>query len=222
MKEHTMQRIENIMIGTVLGAVPVIACFVAGWWLCIPFVPESHIIYGALTGLLVGILIDLIFLRRWVRNAFSMKIWLWVDIYVFYSLGMFGLFMGVPIFNTILALPAGFFIGRRLVHNGSDFGSMKKAARQTAAFTTGILGLICLASASIALLSSSTASDIRGMLRLPFQVTLVMIVGIILVGGAMILALNWWLTAKVIERVYLCSTPKVLPQTATQRPEKDI
>lgn len=222
MKKNMIQRIESIVLGTALGAVPVIACFIAGWWVSIPFVPESRIIYGALTGLLVGILIDLIFLRRWVRNAFSMKIWLWVDIYVFYALGMFGLFMGVPIFNTILALPAGFFIGRRLVHNGSDVGSMQKAARQTAAFTTGILGLICLASATIALLSSSTASDIRGMLRLPFQVTPLMIIGIILVGGAILLTFNWWLTVKVVERVYLYSTPEVLPQTATQPPEKNI
>jgi len=30
---------------------------------------------------------------------------------LFYSVGMFGFFMGVPVFNVILAVPAGVFVG---------------------------------------------------------------------------------------------------------------
>ena len=66
--------------------------------------------------------------------------------------------------------------------------------RRTARFTTGVLALICAASAIIALVSSSTASDLRGMLNLDFTVTQGLIVALILVGGMALLALGWGLS----------------------------
>ena len=110
--------------------------------------------------------------------------------------------MGVPVFNVILALPAGVFVGRWLAHSGADSTHMQKAARRVAVFTASILGLVCIASGSVALASRSTASDLQGMLGLQFQVTPAMIIGIILGGGTMILALDWWLTIKSVERAY--------------------
>jgi hypothetical protein len=131
-----------------------------------------------------------------------MRTWVWQAVYLFYSVGMFGFFMGVPVFNVILALPAGVFVGRWLAHSGADSTHMQKVARQVAVFTACILGLVCIASGSIALANSSTASDLQRMLGLQFHVTRVMIVGIILGGGTMILALDWWLTIKSVERAY--------------------
>ena len=96
---------------------------------------------------------------------------------MFYSVGMLGFFMGVPVFHVALALPAGVFVGRWLVHCGADFPRVQQTARETALFTTSVLGLVCLASASIALASPSTAADLQGMLRLPFRVTRAMILG---------------------------------------------
>lgn len=202
MKAEAMRRIENAAIGIVFGPVPVIACFLAGWWVSIPFVPESRVWQCALAGLLLGILVDVIFLRGWVCRAYSIKTWVWKAIYLFYSVGMFGFFMGVPVFNVMLALPAGVLVGRWLARNGADSTLLRKVARQAAVFTTSILGLVCLASGSIALASRSTASDLQGMLGLQFQVTPVMIVGLILGGGTLILALNWWFTIKSVERAY--------------------
>src|SRR5512142_2633542 len=109
-----MQRIEDTAIGVTLGAVPVIACFVAFWWISIPFVRESDIFRWALGGLLLGVLLDVFFLRGWIRHADSMNIGVWIAVYMFYSIGLFGFFMGVPVFNLLLALPAGAFVGRRL------------------------------------------------------------------------------------------------------------
>ena len=221
MKEQTIRQIETAVTGIALGAVPIIACIVAGWWSSIPFVAESHIMYWALAGLAVGILLDVIFLKGWLRSAYSMRTWVWIAIYLFYSIGMFGFFMGVPVLNVLLAAPAGAFVGRRLIYDGADLTRMKKTSRQTAGFTTGIFGLACIASASIALLSPSTASELQHMLGLPFRVTPVMVLGLILVGGALILALNWWLTVESVERAYKYST-LVRSRTPTQPPGTDI
>jgi len=53
-----------------------------------------------------------------------------------------------------------------------------------------------------ALAARSTASDLQGILGLPFQATPAMIIGIILGGGTVTLALDWWLTVKSVERAY--------------------
>ena len=197
-----MRKIENAAIGIALGAVPVIACFLAGWWISVPLVPESRIFLCALAGLSLGVLVDVLFLGGWVRRAYSLKTWVWMAVYVFYSVGMLGFFMGVPVFNVILALPAGVFVGRWLAHTGADSTRMQKAARRAAVFTTSILGLVCVASATVALTARSTASDLQGMLGVSFQVTPAMILGIIVVGGSVILALDWWLTIRSVKRAY--------------------
>lgn len=187
-----MQKIEIVTIGFLLGAVPIIICFIAGWWISIPLVPESWIFLFAFAGFLVGVIIDILFLRKWIQTVYSMKPIVWMMIYLFYSFGMFGFFMGVPVFNVALSLPTGSFIGGWLVYNGADSTRMKKIARYSALFTTSILAIVCAASSTIALVSSSTASDLQGMLGL--RITPMMIIGIILGGGIFILTLQWWLT----------------------------
>lgn len=194
-----MKKIEDMAIGVLLGAVPILVCFLAFWWISIPFVPESYISRWALGGLLLGVLLDIFFLRGWVRHAYSMKTGIWMGIYVFYSVGLLGFFMGVPVFNLLLALPAGVFIGRRLSLNTADPAQLQKTARQTAMFTLGILGLVCITSAFLALASPSTASDLQGILGLASPVAPAGILGIILGGGAALLALDWWLTIKSVE-----------------------
>jgi hypothetical protein len=202
-KENSMLRIiENTGLGLVFGAVPAISGFLAGWWISLPLVSESHIMQWALAGLLLGVLVDAIFLAGWIRGAYSAKPWVWMAVYVFYSIGLFGMFMGVPVFHVLLALPAGVFIGRWLVRTGADSIRVRKAARQSAIWTTGVLGLVCIASAAVALASPSTASDLHGMLGLPFAVTPAMILGLILGGGIVILALEWWLTLQTVKRAY--------------------
>jgi hypothetical protein len=195
-----MRKIEIAIIGVVCGAVPIIMCFLAGWWISIPLVPESRIFLCALAGLLVGVIIDSIFLKTWIRTAYSMKPMVWMMMYLFYSIGMFGFFMGVPVFNVALALPAGFFIGGWLAHSDANSTRVKKAARHTAVFTTSVLALVCVASAVLAMAGSSTASDLQGMFGFP--VTHLMIIGIIVGGGIFILILQWWLVIWSVERAY--------------------
>jgi hypothetical protein len=197
-----MRSIEHAVIGIALGAVPVIACFLFGWWISIPLVPESQIFLCALAGLCLGAIVDWLFLRSWIGRAYSLKPWVWKGVYVFYSVGLFGFFMGVPVFHVLLALPAGVFVGRRLAHEGANAANVVKAGRRTAAFTTSILALVCLASATVALASESTAHDLQGMLRIPFEVTPAMMVSLIVGGGSVLLALNRWLAVKSVAWAY--------------------
>jgi hypothetical protein len=70
--------------------------------------------------------------------------------------------------------------------------------------TTCILALVCGASATVALIDPYTADNLEGMLGLSFHVTMPMIVGIILIGGSLLLVMQWWLTKKSVELTYRC------------------
>jgi hypothetical protein len=117
--------------------------------------------------------------------------------------------MGVPIFNALLSVPAGFVIGARLASENADRIQVRKMMRDTALFTTGILFLVCIASAFFALTSPSTPNDLRGMLGLKFEVTQSMVIGLIVIGGILLLAFNAILTAASIRLTHLRLTHKV-------------
>lgn len=200
-----MKKLETAVLAVVLGAVPVIAGFVAGWWASIPLVPESTIWWFAAAGLACGVTVDALFLRGWIRRAWSMNTGIWMVIYGFYSVGMLGFFMGAPVFHVVLALPAGLFVGRRLALGGAAAAAVNRAARNAARFTVSVLTVVCLISASLALASPSTPSDLRGLLALPFAVTWPMVLILIVGGGASLLTIDWWLTIRCVNLSYRCS-----------------
>jgi hypothetical protein len=191
---NVIHKFEKLVLALVLGLIAPILGLMGFWGGSYSHLDERLIPYAALTGLLLGLLVDLFVLMPAVRRAHRLDVKLWMAIYLFYSAGVFGFFMGVPVPNALLALPAGFIIGGRLAAEEADDARVRAMARGTAWFTTGVLALICAASAFIALMSPSTAYDLKGMLRLGFDVTQGMIVALILVGGAALLIFGWVLT----------------------------
>ena len=185
-----------------LGAVPVILGSLAGWWGSIPFVPENRIFMWALVGLTSGLLVDVIFLKKWVKDVYTIPNLVWMGIYIFYSVGVFGFFMAVPVFNLCLAIPAGLLVGGKLAHEKPGGAEKKRFTSRTALFTTAVLVLACTASATIALLDPYTAANLQGMFGLTFSVTRLMLVGLIVVGGVGLLAVNWWVVTRVVNLTY--------------------
>lgn len=187
-------KLERFLFGLVLAPLAPLAGLLCAWWASYALLPVKWIPLGALAGLLVGVLADVFLLLKLVDRARQLKTIFWLAVFLFYTVGVFGFFMGVPVFNALLAIPAGFVAAAKITHNKPEPAAVGRAAMQTAGFTTGVLFLVCAASASIALVSSSTPSDLQGMLGLGFEVTQAMIIGLILVGGLGLLAVNWVLT----------------------------
>ena len=197
-----LRKLEAPILAFVLGAIPPITGLLAGWWGSLPWNPETWIARCALAGLAAGLLIDAIFLRRYFRRRYALPWIAWLGIFVFYSVGMFGFFMGVPVFNVALALPAGLVVGGKLAASDCDPDLGRRIIRRACAITTAVLAVICAASATIALLSPSTASDLEGMLNLGFRVTTVHLIVLIMVGGGVLLVLQWALTAFIAHRTW--------------------
>ena len=198
-----IHKFETLVLAVILGLIAPVIGLLVFWWGVYALLPESWIPSVALSGILLGLLVDGFFLKRWIHSARHMDIKLWMAIYLFYSVCVFGFFMGVPVFNALLALPAGFVIGGRLLKENADMPRVRKEAGRTALFTTILLALVCAASAFFALSSPSTPSDLRGMLGLGFEVSQGMIIGLIVGGGLALLAFGWGLALVSVRFSYM-------------------
>jgi hypothetical protein len=182
---------------TIAGVSPIIGMLV-GWWGTAAVLPERGVMTAALGGFALGLAADVVFLRRAMALADKAPYWLWGAVYIFYAIGAFGFLMGVPVLVALLGLPAGLLVGGRLARAGATGKQLRHAARRASAFTTAVLAIACVASATIALLDPYTAENLEGMLGLPFEVTTAMIVALIVIGGALLLGVQWILTGAAV------------------------
>ncbi len=188
-------KLERFVLGLILAPILPLAGFLGFWWGTYALLPESWISAAMLVGLLVGILADFLVFPKLMERVHRLDWKFWAALFLFYAFGTFGFFMGVPVFNVGLAIPAGFVVGGRLAHEMADEARVRAATRRVCAFTTIILTFVCVASASFALVDSTTAANLEEMLALPFAVTQSMIWGLILIGGAGLLVANWFFAA---------------------------
>ncbi|PKN99305.1 MAG: hypothetical protein CVU42_08625 [Chloroflexi bacterium HGW-Chloroflexi-4] len=194
-----MIKIEKLFLVQAIGSIPPLVGFLGGWWITNQQSATAWVTIAALSGMVLGLIIDILFLKKWVARAFDMDMKIWMGIFFFYSICVFGFFMGVPIFNVILAIPAGLFIGRKLAHKSVSVDEEKRFILRTKLYTTCVMAFICVSSAFLALLDPSTAANLEGMLRLNFDVTQVMIIALIVVGGGSLLIMHWWMVKKIIQ-----------------------
>jgi hypothetical protein len=189
-----IRKFEKAILALILGLIaPLIGLFVF-WWGSLSLLPEDQIPLASAAGLCLGLIVDAFLLKHWVRAAHHLDDRLWAAIYLFYSVCVFGFSMGVPVLNALLALPAGFVRGGRLVEKGAGTDQVRREAHRTALFTSLVLALACLASAALALLDPYTAANLEGMFSLDFAVTQGMILALIAVGGLALLVFGWGLT----------------------------
>jgi hypothetical protein len=180
-----MKKIDWIIGGIFFGFIFFITCYCVGWFIGAG-IGGNAVFIGCALGAAAGIAIDVLFLKKILLNMYCLHPLLLVSVFLLYSVGIFGFFMGVPAFNALLGIATGWYIGRRAKVTGA--GHYRKPLTKAVLFSTGVLALFCAASAWLALTDRFTAANLEGMLNLGFRVTDTMIWGIILVGGALLLA----------------------------------
>ena len=188
-----MNKYDYVFLSMIYAPIYPIFLFLVGWWVSIPLVPENQIFIFALAGLALGVVIDVIFLKRALVFGYGLKIIIMVAIYLFYSAGIFGFFMGVPIFNVLLGIFAAIYIARRASLSKWDNARFRRNLDHTARFAVAVLLLICIESAYLALSDTHTANNISGMLGLNFEITTDVLWGIVIVGGLVLLGFQYWI-----------------------------
>jgi hypothetical protein len=193
-----LEGVERLFLQVIIGLAAPILGLLAGWWGSLPFVPEASIWRFALGGLLFGLLLDALFLRRWVRAAYSLPMPAFVSLYLFYSVCLFGFFMGVPLFNLLLGVIGGYYVGLCLRHQNKPEGEVATAARRTALFAALVLALVCAASWTLAYLDASLEANIQGMLALAAPISRAVILRASVLAGLALVAAEYFLTRAAV------------------------
>jgi hypothetical protein len=189
-----MNKVEKVAYYLILGFIPPIFLFTSFWFLSYAFLSEKLIIPLAITGLICGILINFIFLRRWVNSFYDSLIWIIIAIFLFYHIAMLGFFMGMPLFNTLLGIIAGFYYGHKISRSKIVPKIQSKLITRISLISSGFMLLICVLSAIIALSSPSTPNDIKGMLYLNFIPSAKLLLLGIIFGGLCLVIFEFFLT----------------------------
>jgi len=186
----------------VIGLVFPVLFFLLFWWVSLAFgCNEKTIGIMALTGLGVGLIIDFIIQLFWKIDIYQIPEKLLIAVYVFYSICIFGFFMGVPIFHPLLGIMAGYYWAKRILFYKYPYGTYKSEIKRVSRFTAIVMGAISLCSAGIALMDKYTSSNLKGMLNLPFDISMSWLVISIVLGGLLLIWFQYWLTKKVMTKL---------------------
>jgi hypothetical protein len=190
-----MKRFDKILFGFVIGFIfPIMIGLLSVLIWFYADRQEIHAPIYALIGLSSGLLIDLVFLKRWINKRYMLPIWFAAGIYIFYNICVYGFFMGFPVFNVLLGLLAGYYFGNRICSNRIQPEMRSKLINQVSLFTGLIMTLICVSSGVIGLTDKTVGENIRGMLGLDFEITKTMILAIIFIGGFGLIVSQYFVT----------------------------
>lgn len=189
---------DRLFWSGIIGGVFPILFFLIGWWGSIGRVPEQKIFLVAFAGFAWGILLDFLVLNRILNRFYELPMWLMSGIYLFYSICVYGFFMGFPVFNVLLGIPAGMYMGQRLTH--FPIFDNKKITIFTSIFTCLVLFLFCFFTAVMALRERTLGIQLSRMLHLPFAFTKPMIWCLIIVGGIGLLILQYFITTFTLKK----------------------
>lgn len=198
-----MKTIEAIIMTLIVGTVIPLSLFLAGWWGSLPYVEGDRVFRIAVVAFGCGVVIELLVFQSLRRSLWKFSHMTYLAIFVFYSVGLFGVFMGVPLPNLFTGMLAGWFIGRKWSYQRLPREQFNRKVRGVAGMTTGVLTILCIISAWLALRDPFTAANLRGMFRLSFTPTFPMIWGVVIVGGIGLLTIQWHFTVWAAKRAFM-------------------
>jgi len=195
-----MKSFDRLIFNVLFALVIPVICLIIFWWVSFLFTHNTKpIIIAAMSGLCLGIIIDLLLRYLYKPDVYKIPVYLTILVYLFYNTWAFSSFMGVPVFNLVPGVFAGFYRARRMIYEQRT-QDCKSEIQRVSIFTALITGIVCLFSATIALISKSTPDDLEGMLRLPFDLTMPMLIGIIVIGGLFLILAQYFLTRIVMQQ----------------------
>jgi hypothetical protein len=199
-----MIRFERLIFNVLFGMVIPALCFLGCWGISFLFTRnEKIIIIVSLSGLCLGLIIDFLVYSFLKPDIFRLSKPILIIIYLFYNTWLFGFFMGVPVFHLALGIIAGFYWARKLI-NQNEIKDFKKEIYRTSLFTSIVIGVVCLSSAIIALISKSTPDDLKGMFHLSFDISQTLLLCTIIAGGIFLVIAQYYLT-KIVMKLTLKS-----------------
>jgi len=201
-----MSKIESVILGMFLGFLPLVVCFV-GTVLFAGMVFGTEVLEAwALWSLVPGVAIDVVFLKKWVRNAYQINSKILAAIYIFYAVIAIGMCMGMPIFHFAMCIAAGFYIARKMHFAGANEQMRNQAFKRMAVFCAAVMALICCLITLWAIAGQMIGYKFDTPL-LSFTFTVPIFFAVVLTGGAALVLLQYWLTGAAAKVTFRLSRP---------------
>jgi hypothetical protein len=164
------------------------------------FFTSANVICFLIAGLLTGLLIDVFYLIRLMKNLFYLPGWVLVGFYLFYNVTIYGFFMGFPVFNLVMGAVAGYYFGRRINYKNITSPQRETINRKVSLFTAMVMLLICISTGLMAISEKTMGVELQNMFRIKFEITKSMIIGIILIGGFALIIGQYYVTKLVMRK----------------------
>ena len=167
-----MSQLERILVGLFLAAACALLTFVLCWWTAailhahVPGVSLNAVIVTALTGLVAGIGLDVLFLRRWVLGFYTAGFGWMAAFHAALCVVAVASFMGLPIGTFGLGLLAGVYTGRREHHAAAELPVVRRRLRRTAAFAALLTAGTAFPIGLLALQDRTVVEQLRNTVRL--------------------------------------------------------
>ena len=188
-----MSKIESVILGMFFGFVPIVFCLPATLIFASIFFGIKVVGPWVLWSLVPGVIIDIVFLKKWVRRAYKINNKALAAIYLFYSVVALGMGMGVPLFNFALGIAAGVYSARRMHFAGADEQRRKKYFKKTAVFCAAIMALMCCLITLWAIAGQMIGYEFETPWP-SFTSTVPIFFAIVFTGGSALVLLQYWLT----------------------------
>ncbi len=194
-----MKRFDKIIFGFIMGSsFPLVLAM--GSFLIWFYTNrnESIVIYYLVTGIILGIILNLLLLKKLIRKIYTLPIWLLVAFYMFYSINIYGFFMGLPIVNLLMGVLAGYYYSRRMRVNKVSLQKYAFMIIKISAFTALVTLLFCVMTAVIALLHENIGEELGSMLQLDFKLSNTTVLITIIFGTVGLVVCQYYLTRFVL------------------------
>ena len=196
----SMRKSERILLHitnlTVVAFSAFAICFLAVYPVNSSFLPLTGMI-----GLVVGCIVWRIYCDRLLHLLLN-HTGFQLAVHVILMIGLFGFFMGVPIFNILPGILMAYVCGLNSRLNQVSTAQFHHKLKIVQWSNLMILLLFLALSAVIALRDPYTGANLKGMLGLSHEVSRGNIYWLIFLGGAGLMGLEWLFESKISRWVY--------------------
>ena len=197
-----MSRWEKALVGGIIGAAVPFTLMVIVWWgsasllmASLLRVTDAQIAAAAWSGLALGVLLDVAFLRKWIGVFYRVDLRLLLPLYLFWTAVATAFFMGLPLGNLLLGTAAGAYAGRRAVNVAIPGPDRWRLVGRISLFTAGVTSVAALGIGLLAAREPYTLAPFRRLLGLDqAAATLTVDLAIVVVAVVLLAAIQFWLT----------------------------
>lgn len=189
---------ERLVSRVVLGTIAPVSLMLLGWWGTLALLGDSPLIpWAALGGLALGLVLDFAVIGSRLDSLNALPTAALTGIAVFYSVMIFGLFMGFPVPVLLVSIGWGFVAAHpRGVRAGQTRPRVHAASYRSAL----VMLVACTATAWLAFGEPTITSEVRGMLGLSAELSLSLLGMLSLLGGLGLVFMSYIIPVAIASR----------------------